>query len=369
MKFEPVPLSAAKGMIMGHNVAGADGRRLVRKGKPLSEDDLDALRALGRTSVYIALLEEDDVDENTAARRVAEAVCGPGLSIAGGSVGRTNLLSNKAGLLRVDVDRLTELNECNGITLATLRNHSPVRERQIVATIKIIPYAVPVSILSRVEAIADEGPGKLRRDGGRPIVRVDALPPHPVGMILSGSKSIQQKLVTDFSPLRKRVENLGSSVTRTDFVALDDEADEVALADVLGQQLASGIRLILLAGETAIMDEDDIVPRAVGRVGGHVESTGAPVDPGNLLMLAYIGDVPVVGAPGCARSKKINIVDWILPRLLAGDRLTRRDIVELGHGGLLQDVPERGMPRDMKETVSQKEVDPEPSSATVSTSG
>jgi len=117
------------------------------------------------------------------------------------------------------------------------------------------------------------------------------------------------------------------------------------------------------------MDEHDIVPRAVGRVGGHVESTGAPVDPGNLLMLAYIDDVPIVGAPGCARSKKVNIVDWILPRLLAGDRLTRRDIVELGHGGLLQDVPERGMPREMKESVSQKEIEPQPNSATVSTSG
>jgi len=360
MKFEPVPLSEAKGMIMGHNVAGADGRRLVRKGKPLNDDDLDALRALGRTSVYVALLEEDDVGENAAARRVAEAVGGPGLSIAGGAVGRTNLLSDEAGLLRVDVERLTQLNECNGITLATLRNHSPVWERQIVATIKIIPYAVPESTLSRVEAIANEG---------KPIVRVDALASHPVGMILSGSKSIQQQLVADFSPLRERVENLGSSVIRTDFVALDDEADEVALADVLKRQLATGIRLILLAGETAIMDEHDIVPRAVGRVGGHVESTGAPVDPGNLLMLAYINDVPIVGAPGCARSKKVNIVDWILPRLLAGDRLTRRDIVELGHGGLLQDVPERGMPREMKESVSQKEVEPQPNSATVSTSG
>jgi molybdenum cofactor cytidylyltransferase len=157
------------------------------------------------------------------------------------------------------------------------------------------------------------------------------------------------RLVSDFYPLRERIEKLGSSVTRTDFVALDDESDEAALADMLKQQLASGIRLILLAGETAIMDAHDIVPRAVERAGGVVESVGAPVDPGNLLMVAYLRDVPVVGAPGCARSKKINIVDWILPRLLAGDRLTRRDIIELGHGGLLQDVPERGMPREVKD--------------------
>jgi molybdenum cofactor cytidylyltransferase len=112
--------------------------------------------------------------------------------------------------------------------------------------------------------------------------------------------------------------------------------------------------MIVLAGETAIMDSHDIVPRAVVRAGGHIESVGAPVDPGNLLMLAYIDDVPIVGAPGCARSRKVNIVDWILPRLLAGDRLTRRDIVALGHGGLLQDVPERGMPREVgKEAVDQ----------------
>src|SRR5574341_1147981 len=337
MKFEPVPLSEAKGKILGHNIAGSNGQRLLRKGRPLTDADLENLRALGRTSVYVAQMEEDDVDENAAARRVAEAVRGPGLHIPGVSAGRANLLSNQAGLLRVDVERLARINECNGITLATLRTHSPVHARQIVATVKIIPYAVPESVLSEAEAVAA---------GSRQIVRVDELPYRAVGIILSGSTSIRQRLVSDFAPLRDRIEKLGSSVTRTDFVALDDEPDEAALADMLKGQLASGIRMILLAGETAIMDAHDIVPRAVERAGGHVESVGAPVDTGNLLMLAYIEDVPVVGAPGCARSKKINIVDWILPRLLAGDRLTRRDIVELGHGGLLQDVSERGMSRD-----------------------
>jgi molybdenum cofactor cytidylyltransferase len=177
-------------------------------------------------------------------------------------------------------------------------------------------------------------------------------------MILSGSTSIQQRLLSDFVPLRERIERLGSTVTRTDFVALDDESDEAALAEMLKGQLASGTRLILLAGETAIMDEHDIVPRAVERAGGRVETVGAPVDPGNLLMLAYIDDVPVVGAPGCARSRKINIVDWILPRLLVGDRLTRKDIIGLGHGGLLQDVPERGMSREITEQDSNTDTQP-----------
>jgi molybdenum cofactor cytidylyltransferase len=215
----------------------------------------------------------------------------------------------------------------------------------MVGTVKIIPYALPESTVRLVESIA----------GSKPIVRVDALPSHSVGMILSGSTSIHERLVADFSPLRDRIEKLGSSVARTDFVALEDEADELALAEMLKQQIDSGIGMILLAGETAIMDSHDIVPRAVERAGGHVESVGAPVDPGNLLMLAYIDDVPVVGAPGCARSRKTNIVDWILPRLLVGDRLTRKEIVDLGHGGLLQDIRERGMPRDIKEVNAEDE--------------
>ncbi|HZM23093.1 MAG TPA: hypothetical protein VFC02_15195, partial [Anaerolineales bacterium] len=176
------------------------------------------------------------------------------------------------------------------------------------------------------------------------------------------------KLISDFAPLRDRIERLGSTVKRTDFVALDDEEDENALADMLNQQVSSGVRMILIAGETAIMDIHDIVPRAVERAGGIVESVGAPVDPGNLLMLAYLNDVPVVGAPGCARSRKTNIVDWILPRLLVGDRLTRRDIVQLGHGGLLQDVRERGMPRELKEVDTDEEDEPETTTTVISSS-
>ena len=360
MKFEPVPLSEAKGKILGHNIAAANGQRLLRKGKPLTDADVESLRVLGRLSVYVAQMEADDVDENKAARRVAEAICGAGLHITGVASGRANLLSDEMGILRIVVERLMQINDCDGITLATLLNHSPVHARQIVATVKIIPYAVPESVVSEAEAIGNRI---------KPLVRVDALPSRSVGMILSGSTYIHQKLVSDFEPLRVRIQQLGSSVDRTDFVALDDKANETELADMLKQQLAAGIRLILLAGETAIMDAQDIVPRAVMRAGGHVESVGAPVDPGNLLMLAYIGDVPIVGAPGCARSKKTNIVDWILPRLLVGDRLTRRDIVALGHGGLLENVAERGAPRDVKEADIDQDTESEPTTAVISSSG
>ncbi|MGH2523220.1 MAG: molybdopterin-binding protein [Anaerolineales bacterium] len=338
MKFGPAPLEHAEGKILGHNVAGEDGKRLLRKGKPLLAEDIAALRALRRTSVYVAEMEPGDLDEDAAARRVAEAVKGAdeGLRLPGAASGRANLLATARGVLRVDVERLVRLNSCQGLTLATLASHTPVRARQIVATVKVIPFAVPEATVRAAEAIAGES---------GPLLRVDGLNPQNVGLIFSGSVSIREKLADDFAPLRERVEALGSQITSTDYVPLEDESGEAALAEVLVRQRASGAALVILAGETAIMDRHDIVPRAIDRAGGRVECLGVPVDPGNLLMLAYLDGVPVLGAPGCARSRKTNIVDWVLPRLLAGDRLTQADFISLGHGGLLEDAPERPMPR------------------------
>lgn len=346
MKFGPVPLNQAQGKILAHNIAGPDGVRLLRKGKPLSADDIAKLRGIGRASVYVAELEAGDVKEDEAARRVANAAMGANLKISGTASGRTNLLSTVLGVLRVDVTRLAQLNECEGITLATLAAHSPVRPRQMMATVKVIPFAVPEATVRAAEAVAAQArDAQSRHAQGMPLLRVDALPEQSVTLILSGSASMREKLLDDFAPLTDRIANLGSQVSATHFIPLEDENGESALAERLAEQRATGARLIILAGETAIMDRHDIVPRAVERAGGRVECVGAPVDPGNLLMLAYLGDVPVLGAPGCARSRKINIVDWVLPRLLVGDRLTRADIFALGHGGLLEDAPERPMPR------------------------
>ncbi len=336
MKFGPVPLAQAAGQILGHNIAGLDGRRVLRKGQPLTPDDLGLLESLGRKSVYVAELAAGDLSEDKAARRVAEFVMGSGLRLSGPASGRVNLLATVPGVLRVDVDRLARLNQYDGLTLATLTSHTVVHTRQVAATVKIIPFAVPEALIHEVEETAAEG---------GPLLKVEELAAQPVSLILTGSSSIRDKLTKDFAPLNERVMALGSHVTRTEYISLEDESGEVMLAEALARQCAGGAHLIVLAGETAIMDRHDIVPRAVERAGGCVESVGAPVDPGNLLMIAYLGDVPVLGAPGCARSRKINVIDWVLPRLLVGDRLTRADIVALGHGGLLEDAPERPMPR------------------------
>jgi molybdenum cofactor cytidylyltransferase len=336
MKFGPVALSQAAGKILGHNIAGADGKRILRKGRPLTEADLLAIAGLGRATVYVAELEPGDVGENDAARRVAQAVAGPGLRLPGAASGRANALAEALGLLRVDVDRLNLLNQYEGLTLATLAANSPVRPNQIVATVKIIPFALPESTVRAAETLAAEG---------GPVLRVDPLPARSVSLIFSGSPALRDRLIAEFAPLLERLEGLGANVASLDFVPLEDELGEAALARALEARRAAGTELIVLAGETAIMDRHDLVPRAIERAGGRVEALGVPVDPGNLLMIAYLGEVPIVGAPGCARSRRDNIVDWVLPRLLAGDRLSRADLTSLGHGGLLEDAPERPMPR------------------------
>jgi molybdenum cofactor cytidylyltransferase len=329
-------LEQAEGKILGHNVAGPDGRRLLRKGTPLSQDDIESLRRLGRRTLYVAELEPGDVEENEAARRIAEAALGPGLRFTGPATGRVNLMATVLGIFRFAEARLTALNTCEGVTVASLAAQSVVRPGQTVATVKVIPYAVPEAEVERSEKAA-------REDGA--LFRVDALPRRRVGLVLSGSPSVREQLAESFTPLVERVTALGSEIVERAYVTLEDEKGEEALAETLSRQRRAPVDLILLAGETAIMDRHDITPRAVERAGGTIESVGAPVDPGNLLMLAYIEDVPVLGAPGCARSRKGNVVDWVLPRLLAGERLSREDILAFGAGGLLEDVPERPLPR------------------------
>ena len=336
-RFGPVALDRAEGMILGHNVAGRDGRRLLRKGRPLSAADVAALRQLDRTVVYVACPAPDDVDEDAAAARIAAAAMGPGLTLSGPASGRANLVATALGVFRVDPARLAAVNSVEGLTVATLRADGAVRARQLVATVKVVPFALPASAVADVEAAA--------RDGA-PLLRVDPIEPRTVALILSGSPSIQERVRAEFEPpLRARIEALGSALAGVDFVALEDDAGEEALAGTLKRHLAAGADLIVLAGETAIVDRRDIAPRAIAKAGGEVVCFGVPVDPGNLLLLAYVGAVPVLAAPGCARSLKPNVVDWVLPRLLAGERLSRAELVGLGHGGLLEEVPERPVPR------------------------
>ncbi len=328
MRLEIRPLEAAVGHIVCHNIADQHGRKALAKGRTLRAEDVARLAELGLRELRVAVLEPGDVHEDVAAQRLAAALAGPGVAAGAAHVGRANLKAAALGPLAVDAAALLAVNERDGLTVATLPAHTLVRPGQVLATIKVIPFAVPAADLELAEAAA-------RAAGG--VLRVPALRLHSVGVLLVSSPAARARVERGVYPaIEGRVHDLGARVVERRSVP----PDEGAVAEAIAGLRAAGAELIIAAGETSVVDLEDVTPRGVRLAGGRVEHYGAPVEPGNLLLLAYLpaaagADLPVLGAPGCVRSRDANIVDLLLPRLLAGEQVRRRDIIALGHGGLL----------------------------------
>ena len=323
MKVEKVPVNEAVGHILLHNQAGPDGRKALKKGQRLTQEDIYLLQELGRKQVYVAILADDDIGENEAARRLGQVIAGERLETSSATTGRVNLIATTTGLFKVNIEKLLTFNDIAGITLATIPTNTPVQPKTMTGTIKIIPYGVPQASLETAEAIAAEAS----------LVAVKPFIIPKAALITTGSEAAREKVMEGFTlPLRDRLSNYNTELIEGPYVP----EDEAEISEALQWALDSGAKMILIAGETSIMDTDDITPRAIKAVGGEIVHYGVPAEPGNLMLLAYRQDIPIVGAPGCARSKSYNVVDMVLPRLAAGERLTRRDLIELGHGGLLK---------------------------------
>ena len=323
MRLRTFDLDEAIGKLLCHNIVDEQGRKVLRKGTRLGPAEIARLRELGHETVWAAELEPDDVHEDEVARQVTTALAGDGTEISALSTGRANLKATAMGVLQVNVDALRRLNRIPGLAIATKPNHSLVRAGEIIATIKVVPYAMPRARVEQALAVAREA---------EQVLSLRPLQVMRIGILLTGEPASEAQVRRVYeTAVRERVEEWGSEVMATRFVPEEPEA----IATALRQLTNEGADLIVIAGETSIVDEDDITPRGVTLAGGQIEVYGVPVDPGNLLMLAYLDGHPVVGAPGCVRSRSTNVVDLVLPRLLAGERLTRDDVVELGHGGLL----------------------------------
>ncbi len=340
MKFGPLPLEQAIGHILAHNLVDAKGHKILTKGRVLTPADGDKLRALNLNEVIVAALDSTDLGENEAAQRVGQSVAGPGIRVQAPGVGRANLISEHYGPVYINLSALEQLNNIDaGITLATLRNHTLVQPGELVTLVKIIPFGIPAARVVDVESKAREY---------APVISVRPLQTRSVGLLVSGPESAHARLLKDFEPpTRSRIEKLHSRLDGVQYVPHTSPA----IAAAICEQVDAGRDLIIVAGISAIIDVEDVVPAALLAAGGDVAHFGVPVDPGTLLMLGYVGHVPVLGAPGCVKSLKTNVIDWLLPRLLSGERLTRADLVALGHGGLLEDISERPMPRS-RSTIS-----------------
>jgi molybdenum cofactor cytidylyltransferase len=334
MKFGAIAVEDAVGKISAHKLVDAAGNKLFGKGRLLTAEDVRLLQQHGIESVIVAALDSTDLSENEAARRIGQAVAGSGVKVVAPGVGRANIMAQTQGVLRVNVPLLERLNNVDmGITIATKRDHSPVQPGELVALVKIVPFAIPAARVMDIEMV-------VRNQV--PVLAVAALRPASVALIISGPTSAREKLLEEFSdPVRQRLAKLNSQLDAVIFTAHTAET----IAPIIMQQQQAGRDMVLVASISAIMDVADVVPTALHMAGGSLTHLGVPVDPGSLLMLGYVEMMPVVGAPGCIKSLKTNVIDFVLPRLIAGERLTRADLVAMGHGGLLDDIHDRPMPR------------------------
>ncbi len=332
MKFGPVAPGDAKGGIVVHSIR--QGGLVLKKGSVVGEADIAALKAAGVAAITVARIEPGDVSEDEAAAELAAAVAGEGVHVDRSFTGRANLFAEAAGVIvvhRAGIDRFNEVDA--DITFATLAAFTPVVAGKMIATVKIIPFAVSAAARDKALAVAR---------AAAPLVRVAPYRVRKVGVISTVLPGLSDKVIE--KTLRVTQERLGPAEAR--IVAERRVAHEPEpLARALSDVLDAGAELVIVFGASAIADRRDVIPAAVEAVGGVVEHFGMPVDPGNLLLVASARGRPVLGAPGCARSPRENGFDWVLERLLCGLPVTRRDITAMGVGGLLMEIITRPQPR------------------------
>ncbi|SDN36388.1 molybdenum cofactor cytidylyltransferase [Lutimaribacter pacificus] len=329
MRFGPVPLEQAPGAVLAHSLTLPQGR--IAKGRVLTGDDIARLRAAGIAEVIVAQLDPGDVAEDAAALALAQALVpdlpAQGLRLSGAGAGRVNLIADGPGLLRVDTTAVNALNAVDPmITLATLPPLRRVVQGAMVATVKIISYAVPRDALKNACTSARAALSLIA-----PVLETVTLIETRVGDALPPDKGRRATA--------ERVARLGARLTPRTVVP----HEETALADAIA---AAGGQAILILTASATSDVADVAPAALRRAGGTVTRFGMPVDPGNLLFIGRAADArPVVGLPGCARSPALNGADWVLERVLCGLDVTGADIAAMGLGGLLKEMPTRPRPR------------------------
>ena len=334
MIFGEMPLSQSEGAILAHAVKHQGG--MFKKGRTLTADDIALLAASGIATVFAARLSADDMPEDEAAAAVARIVGAEGTVAQAPFTGRANLHAATHGLAIVDTERVRALNRLHeSLTLATVQPFAIVEEREMVATVKVIPFAVPRPVLEKALAII----------GNEPLLRVAAFRNKRAGLVITRLPQTKPSIIAKSEEaMRERLSALGGTLEAVRVVP----HGIAEVAEAIGEVRALGADPVLVFGASAIVDRGDIIPMAVRKAGGEVLHLGMPVDPGNLMMFGALGDVPVIGVPSCARSPKLNGFDWVLARVMAGVPVGAEDIMDMGAGGLLAEIPTRPSPREGK---------------------
>lgn len=351
MIFGRVPVEGAEGAILAHTQRLPG--RVLKKGTRLDAGAVAALREGGIAEIIAARLEPGDVGENEAASRLAAALVCANVKASGAGTGRVNLSATVAGLFTADraaIDRLNAVDEA--LTLGTLPDATPVTAGEMVATVKIIPFAVPGALLEEAER---------RARAEKTLLAVHPFRPLTAGLVVSELPGLKEKAAQNIiAATEARLAALGGRV----LPALRAPHEEGPIADRLARLRDLGADLLLIAGASAVVDRRDVGPAAILRLGGEIRHFGMPVDPGNLICVGRIGAIPALVLPGCAGSPKLNGIDFVLRRLAAGLDVGPGEVMAMGVGGLLKDVATRGLPR-ARAVAAETKGAPAPSRPTI----
>lgn len=314
----------AVGLVLAHDLTqilpGEFKGVRFKKGHVIEEGDIPILISMGKQNLYVVDKEDTDIHEDEAALRIATVAAGYGIKLVAPGEGKIELVAECDGLLKINTSMLNQLIDQDEIMFATIHENQLVKEGQKVAGTRVIPLFVNEAIVKGAEHVC----------AGSPIVEILPLKNLKIGVVTTGSEVYTGKVKDAFGPvLVKKFGALGSTVVKQVFA--DD--DENMIADCIRGLIKDGVDMIGVTGGMSV-DPDDKTPSGIRVAGGHIITYGAPVLPGAMFMLAYIGKIPVVGLPGCVMYSRMSIFDLIVPRILAGEVPTRNDIKKLAHGGL-----------------------------------
>jgi len=321
--MKTVPVQEAIGMVLCHDmtkiVPGESKGPAFKKGHVISEEDIPTLLEIGKEHIYVLNMEKDCIHEDEAAIRISKAAVGPGITLSEVSEGRINFEAS-SGLLHVNVEALNRINSIEEVVLATIHDGQQVIESQPVAGTRVVPLVIKEEKIQQVEEICAEYGY---------VVGIKPLKHHNVGLVTTGSEVFHGRIKDKFGPvIRNKFDKLGSTVMDQRLTSDDPNMTR----DAILAFIAEGAEMVVVTGGMSV-DPDDQTPTAIRATGAEVITYGSPTFPGVMFMIADLNGVPILGLPGCVMYYRASIFDLIVPRLLAGNIITREDIVTMGHGG------------------------------------
>lgn len=323
--MKKVRVEDALGMILAHDLTKIEPGKFkgaaYKKGHVIEEEDIKGLKDAGKYHIYAMELNEDQLHEEDAALRIAQAVSGSGIYLEGPSEGKMTIKAKEAGLLKVNVEALEEINMVDMITLATMHNNTLVEKDQAIAGTRVTPLSIDKEYIEKIEEISRKN---------STILEIKQLKDFKAGIVVTGTEVYEGRIKDKFGVvLENKVKEFGSTVIGTEF----SRDDEEMIKEKIEKLINKGANIILTSGGMSV-DADDVTPIAIRELSDEVISYGSPVLPGAMFMVAYKGDIPLVGVPACGMYHRITVLDLVLPRILAGERITKKDMAKLGHGGL-----------------------------------